>query len=1038
MAACRILLCAIAAALCVGAAAGQSVKVSADGKVAEYNLADKESANAYIAAYAENVQHDGEFKAHEEEALLTIRREKRFFGTWWAVLPPLIAILLTLVTKEVYSSMFAGIVVGGLLYSGGSFEGAMKCVMTDGFVKSIADPYNMGILLFLVLLGAIVAMMNRTGASAAFGNWAQRTIRSRFGAQAATALLGLAIFIDDYFNCLAVGGVMRPVTDAKRISRAKLAYLIDATAAPICIIAPISSWAAAVAGFAKGAGAESGMALFVSAIPYNFYAILTIVTIFVVAWLRLDIGPMKRHEEAVLAGMPDSGATGAASSVEPARNCRGKVCDLFVPMFVLTAACVVGMIHSGGFFGGEADGDFVKAFAAADASVGLACGAMFGAVFALAFYLCRRVISFRACMDSFPEGFKMMVPAIIILCCAWTLKSVTDALGARVFISDVINGSAAALLNFLPAIVFVIASVLAFATGTSWGTFGVLIPIVLAAVPGSHLTIVAISACMAGAVCGDHCSPISDTTIMASAGAQCSHVVHVNTQLPYVVVVAAVSFVSYLVAPFVGSAWISLPIAVVLMLATLLVMRCLTRASKRCLLAAGAIAVLASGCSLPTNPFGTPFSRGLERLKNTPVDGGKVTLVDFHPVGRDLTGRFTNMPAFVEVNFELKPSPGSLIRCSLLLPHHDKWDGRLWGLGPDTPEMAFNEAMVDFARRGSASVCTDGGATRGGRKRVADAGAKRPEVWKDFGWRGVHLMTREAKRLAAAFYGRDVERSYFRGVCAAGAQALMLAQRFPDDYDGILAVSPEIPRTSIDILALHVARNAHDGFGRPVFTASQSRALAAAALDCDTKTFTPEAEQHVFRLASRLDRSLENPELRVRWHRVFEGPRHEKGRIVYEGLPLGADLGNGFRRTPWSMKWCFGADADLFALDKAELAHYVAEIGPQLDATDPDLSKFAARGGRLVVVAGMVDPVTPHHFVTGYAARAAEAAGGAKRLESFARFFVVPGMARGFKDAPVDSNALEAALVEWTESGSPERLSHSIDRRCRFFCAEVL
>ena len=1028
MASCRILLCAIVAVFCAGASAGRTVSVAADGKVAEYDLADMESAAAYVAAYAENVQHDGDFKAHEEEALLTIRREKRFFGTWWAVLPPLIAIFLTLVTKEVYSSMFAGIVAGGILFSGGAFEGAMKCVVTDGFVKSVADPYNVGILLFLVLLGAIVAMMNRTGASAAFGSWAQRSIRSRFGAQAATALLGLAIFIDDYFNCLTVGGVMRPVTDAKQVSRAKLAYLIDATAAPICIIAPISSWAAAVAGFAKGAGAESGIALFVSAIPYNFYAILTIVTIFAVAWLKLDFGPMRSHEEAVLAGRPDPGSTGEDSS-EIVRNRRGKVCDLFVPMVVLTLACVVGMIHSGGFFGGEADGDFVKAFGAADASAGLACGAMFGAVFALAFYLCRRVISFRDCMASFPEGFKMMVPAIMILCCAWTLKSVTDALGARVFISDVINGSAASLLNFLPAIVFVIAAVLAFSTGTSWGTFGVLIPIVLAAVPGSQLTVVAISACMAGAVCGDHCSPISDTTIMASAGAQCTHVAHVSTQLPYVVVVAAVSFASYLVAPFVGSAWISLPIAVVLMLATLLVIRRLVNPPTRrvpsppvrqlTLLAATALLGLAAGCSLPTNPFGTPFSRGLERLRNTSVDGGEVTLVDFHPVGRDLTGRFTNMPAFVEVNFELKPSPGSLIRCSLLLPHHDKWDGRLWGLGPDTPEMEFNEATVDFARRGSASVCTDGGATRGGRKRVAEAGAKRPEVWKDFGWRGVHLMTREAKRLAAAFYGRDVERSYFRGVCAAGAQALMLAQRFPDDYDGILAVSPEIPRTSIDVLALHVARNAHDAFGRPVFTASQSRALAAAALDCDTKTFTPEAEQHVFRLASRLDRSLENPDLRARWHRVFEGPRHVKGKILYDGIPLGADLGSGFRRTPWSMKWYFGADADLFMLGKADLARYVSEIGPQLDATDPDLSKFAARGGKLVVVAGMVDPVTPHHFVTGYAARAAEAAGGAKRLESFARFFTVPGMARGFKDAPVDSRALETALVEWTEKGSP-------------------
>ena len=567
----RMFACAAALALSLCASAEPVAKVSVGDAVAEYDLATTDGAKAYVAAYADNVQYDGEFKAHEAAALATIRRENGFFGTWWAVLPPLVAILLTLLTKEVYSSLFVGIVTGGLLSSGFSFEGTVSRVVTDGFVKSVADPYNIGILFFLVLLGAVVAMMNRTGASAAFGRWAQAHIRSRAGAQCATAVLGLLVFIDDYFNCLTVGGVMRPVTDAKKVSRAKLAYLIDSTAAPICIIAPISSWAAAVAGFAKGAGATSGLALFVSAIPYNFYAILTILTMLMVAWLKLDFGSMRRHEEAVQAGLPDPGALDSTTAAA-AEAGRGRVYDLFLPMAVLTVACIVGMIHSGGFFGGKASGDFVRAFAEADASTGLVYGSLAGAVFSLVFYCCRRVISFRECMAAFPEGFKMMVPAIMILCCAWALKSVTDALGAKVFLSDVVNGSASALVNFLPAIVFVVAAVLAFSTGTSWGTFGVLIPIVIAALPGSHLTVMAISACMAGAVCGDHCSPISDTTIMASAGAQCVHVAHVNTQLPYVMLVAAVWFVSYIAAPFLGSVWVSLPLAAILMFVVLFVL----------------------------------------------------------------------------------------------------------------------------------------------------------------------------------------------------------------------------------------------------------------------------------------------------------------------------------------------------------------------------------------------------------------------------------------------------------------------------------
>ena len=548
--------------------------------VAAPDLTRMEAAREYVEKYADNVQSDKDFAAHEAQALATIRTENRFYGTLWALLPPLLAILLALITKEVYSSLFIGIVAGGLLYAKGSFEGTLVHVMSDGFVKSVADPYNIGILLFLVLLGSLVAMMNKTGASAAFGRWAATHIRSRVGAQIATVILGMLIFVDDYFNCLTVGSVMRPVTQAKRVSSAKLAYLIDATAAPICIIAPISSWAAAVAGFAKGAGAESGFSLFINAIPYNFYAILTIVTMFFVAVAKLDFGPMRAYEKAALDGREDLSALAEASETL-AHNSRGRVWDLLVPVAVLVVTCILGMIYSGGFFdpakAGDGYRDFMTAFSNSDASVGLVYGSIAAVVFAVVFYLCRRVIGFKDCMEAFPEGFKAMVPAIMILCCAWTLKAMTDSLGAKVFVSDLINGPAASLKLFLPAIIFLIGVALAFATGTSWGTFGILIPIVLAAIPGSTLTIVAVSACMAGAVCGDHCSPISDTTIMASAGARCNHVIHVNTQLPYALLVAAVSCVSYVVAAFVGTAWISLPVAVALMLAVLVGAKALMR-----------------------------------------------------------------------------------------------------------------------------------------------------------------------------------------------------------------------------------------------------------------------------------------------------------------------------------------------------------------------------------------------------------------------------------------------------------------------------
>ena len=551
-------------------AAVQAEQVAEEAAPAD--LTDHDAAKEYIDNYADNVQSDADFKANIAKALDTVRKDIPAYGTFWAIFPPLLAILLALITKEVYSSLFIGIVSGGLIYSKFSFEGTFVHVVTDGFVASIADSYNVGILFFLFLLGALVAMMNKTGASAAFGRWAATNIKSRIGAQIATIVLGMLIFVDDYFNCLTVGSVMKPVTSAKKVSSAKLAYLIDATAAPICIIAPISSWAAAVAAFAAGAGAESGFKLFLNAIPYNFYAILTIVMMFFLAITKFDFGPMKKHEAAALDGNDLAALEDAAGTLR--QNDRGRVYDLIIPVIVLVAACVVGMIYSGGYFGEDKPG-FIQAFSDSDASVGLVYGSIFAMIFAVIFYLCRRVISFKDCMDAFPEGFKAMVPAIMILCCAWTLKAMTDSLGAKVFISGLINNSAAGLKLFLPAIIFLVACFLAFASGTSWGTFGILIPIVLAAIPGDPLMIVAVSACMAGAVCGDHCSPISDTTIMASAGAQCNHVEHVNTQLPYAITVAIVSFVSYIVAAFVVKWQIALPIAIILMLATLAILRAL-------------------------------------------------------------------------------------------------------------------------------------------------------------------------------------------------------------------------------------------------------------------------------------------------------------------------------------------------------------------------------------------------------------------------------------------------------------------------------
>ena len=494
-----------------------------------------------------------------------VESPSHFYNTFWALLPPIVAIALALITKEVYSSLFIGIVVGGLLYANFGFEGTIRHVFLDGIVASVSDTDNMGILIVLVILGAMVCLMNRAGGSAAFGRWAQTHIKSRVGAQLATIILGCLIFIDDYFNCLTVGSVMRPVTDKHRISRAKLSYLIDATAAPVCIIAPISSWAAAVAGFAEDG---QGLNLFIRAIPFNFYALLTILMMVGISLLKIDYGPMARYERnAMESGDLFSGKNPYDTMEVEEDVSHGRVMDLVLPIVLLILCCVTGMLYSGGFFDGVG---FVEAFSASDASVGLLLGSAFALVFSLIYFGLRRSMSFSSMMSCIPEGFKAMVPAILILSFAWTLKAMTDSLGAKYFVRDFVYSNASQVQMFLPAIVFLIGCLLAFATGTSWGTFGMLIPIVQSVFPMDNpLSVVCSSACMAGAVCGDHCSPISDTTIMASAGAQCDHVNHVSTQLPYAITVAAVSFVSYVIAGFLPKAWIALPIAIVLMLLTL-------------------------------------------------------------------------------------------------------------------------------------------------------------------------------------------------------------------------------------------------------------------------------------------------------------------------------------------------------------------------------------------------------------------------------------------------------------------------------------
>lgn len=501
-------------------------------------------------------------------------------GTLWSLFPPVIAIGLALITKEVYSSLFVGILSGGIIYaaaSGTGFEGTFKAVVQDGLITNLSNAYNVGILVFLVVLGIIVVLMNKAGGSRAYGEWAAAHIKGRRGAALSTFFLGVLIFVDDYFNCLTVGSVMRPITDKHNISRSKLAYLIDSTAAPICIIAPISSWAAAVSGTVEGV---NGISLFINTIPYNLYAFLTILMVIFISVSDTDYGPMKIHEDNAKNG--DIFTTKNNTYEQDAQPVteRGRVIDLILPVAVLIVFCVVGMIYTGGFFSGT---DFVTAFANCDAAYGLSLGSISALIVIIAYYMLRRVLKFNECMDSIAAGFKQMVPAILILTFAWTLKTMTNHLEAGAFVSGVVQ-SATALSVLLPVILFVVAIGLAFATGTSWGTFGILVPIVTSVFDAElanvsqtgeipSMVIICISACLAGAVCGDHCSPISDTTIMASTGAQCDHVNHVSTQLPYALTVAAVCVVGYLLSGFVHNVFIVLGFSAALMLAVLFAIR---------------------------------------------------------------------------------------------------------------------------------------------------------------------------------------------------------------------------------------------------------------------------------------------------------------------------------------------------------------------------------------------------------------------------------------------------------------------------------
>ena len=530
---------------------------------AEAAALSEEDAAAYLDDYASNVGSDPDFDANIADSIRVVRGSIGSYATILSLLPPIIAIVLALLTKEVYSSLFVGILSGALIYSNGNVWN-MVLTTFDAMISKICDSWNVGILIFLVMLGMMVSLVNKAGGSAAYGRWASKRIKTKAGALVSTSVLGMLIFIDDYFNCLTVGSAMRPVTDKFKISREKLAYIIASNAAPVCIIAPISSWSVAVSSIAPEG---EGLNLFIRSIPYNLYALLTLLCVVVTSVMGLDFGKMRMVELA--AASKESEENAAADET------KGAVLDLMLPIGVLIVSCVTAMIYTGGFFDAESGcyHNFVEAFAGCDASQGLVLGAFVTIVMTMLLYLPRRVITFTQFTDSFVDGFKAMVPAILILTFAWTLSGITNQLGAKIYVAELVRGTASGLANLLPAIIFLIGVGLAFSTGTSWGTFGVLLPIVCAVFPSGELMVISVSACLAGAVCGDHCSPISDTTIMASAGADCNHIGHVSTQLPYALTVAGVSFLGYLLAGFVQKVWIVLPVAVVMMLATLIVNR---------------------------------------------------------------------------------------------------------------------------------------------------------------------------------------------------------------------------------------------------------------------------------------------------------------------------------------------------------------------------------------------------------------------------------------------------------------------------------
>ena len=537
---------------------------------AEFESTD--DALEYLDGYSDNVGTDENFEENINAAIKTMQQEISVYATILALLPPVIAIVLALITKEVYSSLFIGILSGALLYSNGNVWN-MVTFTFDTMIGMLSDSWNVGILIFLVVLGMMVNLVNRAGGSAAYGRWASTHIKSRTGALISTCILGMLIFIDDYFNCLTVGSVMRPVTDKHNISRSKLAYIIDATAAPVCIIAPISSWAAAVSSIAPEG---QGLKLFISAIPYNFYALLTLAMVILMGVMKMDFGKMRLHEQNAMNGdLYSSDNRPYAQADQEEGNPKGRVIDLIIPIVALIICCVLTMVYTGGFFDASSDSylKLIDAFGNSDASVGLVLGSVLALVITAILYVPRKIVTMKEFTGSISEGFKLMAPAILILTFAWTLSGVTNAMGAKIFVAEFVRTAASGLSNFLPAIVFLIALGLAFATGTSWGTFGILLPIVCSVFPSGELMVVAVSACLAGAVAGDHCSPISDTTIMASTGAQCEHINHVSTQLPYAMLVAGVSFVGFVLAGFVQSALIVLPICLVMLIAALFVIR---------------------------------------------------------------------------------------------------------------------------------------------------------------------------------------------------------------------------------------------------------------------------------------------------------------------------------------------------------------------------------------------------------------------------------------------------------------------------------